>query len=164
MKRLLLLPIAAFSLLIPALSQKSADPFVGRWDMTVSGQNGSYPGWLEVVDTDGHSQVRVQPRSGSVRPLKDVKLEGSRLVLALSPASGNRPAMSWELTANGDSLSGQLKHGDQVAGQVSGVRAPALKRTAPSAWTKAEPIFNGKDLSGWEPDRPDNNHWVAKDG
>ena len=130
--------------------------------MTVSAPNGSYPGWLEVSDADGHPQVRVQPRSGSVRPVKDVKLEGSRLILALSPASGNGPSMSWELTANGDKLSGQLRHGDEVAGQVSGVRAPALKRKAPRAWTKAEPIFNGKDLSGWEPDRPDNNHWVAK--
>jgi hypothetical protein len=164
MKRLLLLPVAALSLLIPALSQKSSDPFVGRWDMTVSAQNGSYPGWMEVVDTDGHPQVRVQPRSGSVRPVKDARFEGSRLVLALSPASGNRPTMSWELTASGDSISGQLKHGDEVAGQVTGVRAPALKREAPSAWSKPEPLFNGKDLSGWEPDRPDNNHWVAKDG
>jgi hypothetical protein len=55
--------------------------------------------------------------------------------------------------------------------QLSGVRAPALKRAAPKAWTDPEPLFNGKDLTGWEPvnNTPEIrvsgvNHWVAKDG
>ena len=48
---------------------------------------------------------------------------------------------------------------------LTGVRAPLLKRKPPKAWTAAEPIFNGKDLTGWEPiDPAAANHWVAKDG
>ena len=34
----------------------------------------------------------------------------------------------------------------------------------PKKWTRPEPLFNGKDLTGWEPDNPAINHWVAKDG
>jgi hypothetical protein len=34
----------------------------------------------------------------------------------------------------------------------------------PKEWTKAEVIFNGKDLTGWAPDKPSRNHWVAKEG
>jgi hypothetical protein len=62
-----------------------------------------------------------------------------------------------------DKLTGAQKRGDATA-QIAGVRAPALKRSEPKAWTSPEPLFNGKDLTGWEPDKPDINHWVAKDG
>jgi hypothetical protein len=164
MKRFLLLPCIALTALIPALSQKGAGPFEGRWDITVSTPNGSYPGWMEVAERDGQLQVRVQPRAGSVRPVKDAKIEGSRLVVPLTTASAKGPAMSWELTAAGGRLSGELKRGGETAGQVAGVRAPELKRSAPKSWSNPEPLFNGKDLTGWEPDKPANNHWVAKDG
>ena len=48
---------------------------------------------------------------------------------------------------------------------LTGVRAPELKRGAPKAWTNPAPLFNGKDLEGWEPigDRA-NSHWVVEDG
>lgn len=164
MRRFLVLPLIGFAALIPALSQTGAGPFEGRWDITVSTSNGSYPGWMEVAERDDQLQVRVQPRAGSVRPVKDAKIEGSRLIVPLTTASQKGPAMSWELTAASGRLSGELKRGGEVAGQVAAVRAPELKRAAPIFWSNPEPIFNGKDLTGWEPDRPANNHWVAKDG
>jgi hypothetical protein len=35
----------------------------------------------------------------------------------------------------------------------------------PKAWNAPEALFNGKDLTGWEPvNNPANSHWVAKDG
>ena len=37
---------------------------------------------------------------------------------------------------------------------LTGVRAPDLKRSEPKAWSEPEPLFNGKDLSGWEPRQP----------
>jgi hypothetical protein len=45
-----------------------------------------------------------------------------------------------------------------------GVRAPALDRKAPAAWGDPEPLFNGKDLTGWMPDEPGRNQWKAIDG
>jgi hypothetical protein len=48
---------------------------------------------------------------------------------------------------------------------LEGVRAPELNRKAPAAWTNPQPLFNGKDLAGWEPiGDPANNHWVVVDG
>lgn len=73
MRRFLVLPLIGFAALIPALSQTGAGPFEGRWDITVSTSNGSYPGWMEVAERDDQLQVRVQPRAGSVRPVKDAK-------------------------------------------------------------------------------------------
>ena len=34
----------------------------------------------------------------------------------------------------------------------------------PKAWRDPEPLFNGNDLTGWEPSDPANNHWVAQEG
>jgi len=142
----------------------AANPFAGRWDMTVTTPNSTYPGWMELVEKDGKPQVRVQPRAGSVHPVSGVRMEGSHLILVVSPAEGNRPESTWDLTASGDHLTGTVKRGDTVAGQLAGVRAPALHRPEPKAWTNPEPLFDGQDLTGWEPDNPANNHWVARDG
>jgi hypothetical protein len=153
-----LLSLAA-ALIVPASAQKSANPFVGRWDMTVTTPKATYPSWMEVVDKEGSPQVRVQPRGGSVHPVTAAKIEGARLILTVSPQA------TWELTAAGDRLTGTQKRGDTEAGQLTGIRAPALKRSPPKAWTTPEPLFNGKDLSGWEPTDPAAaNHWVARDG
>ncbi len=59
---------------------------------------------------------------------------------------------------------GSLKRGVMVNGQIEGVRAPELKRKEPKGWTTPEPIFNGKDLTGWEPDNLSKIHWVVQDG
>lgn len=140
-----------------------ANPFAGRWDITITTANGSYPDWMELIEKNGKPEVRVQPRGGSVHPVAGVKEEGSRLILIVSAANAKRPEVTWELNVNGDQLSGTQKSGTSVA-QIKGVRAPELKRPAPKAWTNPEPIFNGKDLTGWEPDNPANNHWIAQDG
>jgi hypothetical protein len=147
----------------PALSQTQANPFTGRWDITVTTANVTYPDWMEFVEKDGKFEVRIQPRVGSVRPATDVKLENSHLTLTLSPASGSRPAVTWDLRVKDGQLAGTQKREDAVS-QLAGVRAPELKRTFPKVWTKPEPLFNGKDLTGWEPSDLANNHWVARDG
>jgi hypothetical protein len=152
-------------LLIPALSMKESSPFAGRWDITVTPQNGgAYPDWMEAVDQNGTLHVRVQPRSGSVHGINEVKVDGAKLVLTVAaPAKG--AATTWELEVKGDKLTGVQKHGDAVTAQLAGVRAPELKHKEPKAWTTPEPLFNGKDLTGWEPFPAGAvNHWVAQDG
>jgi hypothetical protein len=156
--------VVAAATLLPALAQKGGNPFAGRWDITITAGNATYPDWMEFVDKSPTPEVRIQPRGGSVRPVKDFRMEGSNLILTMAPTAGNRPAMVWELSVSGDQLTGAQKRGDNVLARIAGVRAPVLNRKPPKAWTKPEPIFNGKDLTGWEPDHPANNHWVAQDG
>jgi hypothetical protein len=143
--------------LLAAVASAASNPFAGRWDITVKAANATYPGWIEVVDGAAGLQVRYQPRGGSVRPLKDSRIEDSHLILSIAPGT-------WNFTAAGDSLSGVVKNGTRETAQLTGVRAPALDRKAPKSWTKPESLFNGKDLTGWEPTDPKSNHWVAKDG
>ncbi|MDR3701765.1 MAG: DUF1080 domain-containing protein [Candidatus Sulfopaludibacter sp.] len=152
-------------LLIPALSMKEGSPFAGRWDITVTPQNGgAYPDWMEAVDSNGTLHVRVQPRSGSVHGVNEIKIEGAKLILTIV-APAKDPATTWELEVKGNKLTGVQKHGDTVNAQLTGVRAPELKRSAPKAWSDPDPLFNGKDLTGWEPFPAGAvNHWVAQDG
>jgi hypothetical protein len=137
----------------------AGNPFAGRWDLTLTPANGqtSWPQWMELVDNGGTPEVRVQPRGGGVFPVKDVKTEGSHLTLGISKT------VTWELDVAGDRITGTQK--GTAAAQIAGVRAPVLKRPMPKAWTNPEPIFNGKDLTGWEPTDPKaTNNWVAEDG
>src|SRR2546425_862478 len=144
--------------------QAATNPFSGRWDINVTKPDATYPDWMEFAEKDSKPEVRIQPRSGSVRPASGVKVDGSHLTLTLFPATATQPEMTWELTVNGDQLTGTEKHGATVTGQLSGVRAPTLKRALPKAWRDQEPLFNGNDLTGWEPSDPANNHWVAQEG
>jgi hypothetical protein len=113
---------------------------------------------MELMDTGGTLQVRVQPRGGAVHQAEAI-IEGTSLVVSV-----NRDT-TWQLQAEGDKISGVEKRGDKEAAKLSGVRAPSLNRPMPKAWTKPVPLFNGKDLSGWEPlGKPENSHWVVRDG
>ena len=139
----------------------AASPFAGRWDITIKSANETYPDWLEVIESGGTLQARVQPKDGSVHPVKSVSVDGSHLLVAF--AWGSR-TMNWDLTASGNSLTGSQKSSRGETAEVSGVRAPALKRDVPKAWTNPEPLFNGKDLTGWEPMAPGTSHWEAQSG
>jgi 3-keto-disaccharide hydrolase len=161
MTRLSLALLLALSATI-GFAQKT--PFAGRWDFVVTTKDASYPDWLEVAEKDGAWAARMQPRTGSVHPVKIVKLDGDHLTLLISAANTKRPDTTWELTAASGKLSGIEKHGDDATAKLAGVRAPELKRDMPKAWTTAEPLFNGKDLTGWKPDDPAKNHWEAQDG
>jgi hypothetical protein len=167
---------------IPALSQSGKSPLLGRWDLTISSPESTYPSWLEVTEKDGNLQGRAQPREGGVVPATVAPMGGSRFLVTVSneapfrPPAADRPAprpepeVTWELEAKGGKLSGIQKRGDRAQGQVTGVQAPLLKRAAPPAWTSPEPLFNGKDLTGWttinntQGRNAEVNRWVVKDG
>ena len=140
-------------------------PFAGRWDLTLQPQAGTpYPQWLEVVEKDGALTGQFQPRGGAARPLIAAKTEGGHLILTLAEATARNPVTTWDLTTADDKLTGVEKQGDAAGPKVSGVRAPALKRPMPKAWTAPKAIFNGKDLAGWEPLGTAPNKWIARDG
>jgi Domain of Unknown Function (DUF1080) len=163
MKRLCFL----FALVLPAFAQ-GGNGFVGRWDLTLTSSRGSWPQWMEIVEKDGKLEGRIQPRGGSVRPIVAAKMEGGHLLITVQ-AAGRGPEISWDLTANStkmaEMINGVQKQGENADTKIAGVRAPKLDRPMPKAWTAPEPLFNGKDLTGWEPvTNPANSKWVVKDG
>ena len=154
--------MVAAALLMPALAQNS--PFTGRWDFTIATPTGTRACWLGIGDKGGNLEVWYQPGGGNVYQVKTFHVDGSHLTITLSAATASRPATTWELDASRGKLTGMQKSGD-VATELTGVRAPELKRSAPKAWTDPEPLFNGKDLTGWEPiGNPAASHWKVEDG
>jgi hypothetical protein len=95
-------------------------------------------------------------RSGSVHPVRDARVQGSHLMFVDPQSSGDG---RWDLSITDRKLAGRSPDGE-----VSGLPAPPLNRKAPAAWAAPQPLFNGRDLSGWQPDQPANNHWLAQDG
>jgi len=152
--------VAAIALAVP---QSTTKRFIGRWDITVTAGNDTYPDWLEVVPTDGEILARVQPRSGSVHHVDVLGLDNGHLKLAISPATKKSAGVTWDVTVEGDKLTGVENRGSSTA-VLSGVRAPDLQREAPAQWSTPEPIFNGRDLTGWEPMGAAKSNWTVEDG
>ncbi len=155
MKTLLLLALPLFA---AAQDMKSV---LGRWDMTVTPTSGApYPQWMELTSGGGNIEGRVQPRGGAWRPITGASLESGKLTVKISPT------VSWEFSSlSPDRITGIEKRNSGDGPTLVGVRAPKLDRPMPKQWTKPVALFNGKDLTGWEPiGNVANNKWIARDG
>jgi hypothetical protein len=157
--------VCLLALAAPAFAQSSAKPFLGRWNFNVASPGGNRANWLGIQEKNGNVEVWYQPTGGNVYQLKEVKVEGSRMILTLNPAANNRPALTWELEAAGkNELKATQRRGDSTM-TLTGQRAPELQRAEPKRWSAPQPLFNGKDLEGWEPvGNPANSRWAVKDG
>lgn len=144
-----------------------AQPLDGRWDLTIKTSTETYPSWLEVAEGN---TVRVVGQVASVHPGTDVKVSGAHLSFTTSEWFGKQMKVAWDVTAAGGKLSGTQKREDGTVGKLSGEPAPALTRAAPAKWSKPEPLFDGKDLTGWaplvtgEPGKSPANNWKAVNG
>jgi hypothetical protein len=164
MKNLLISVLAiAFASTITAQDSKE---FLGRWDMTVTPATGKpYPQWIELTDEGGKIEGRIQPRGGAWRPIVSAHMNSDKLIVVVEN-TGSSPETSWELTStSAGKLTGIEKHGDADGPMLAGAKAPLLDRPMPTKWTKPVPLFDGKDLKGWEPiGNVENNKWVARNG
>ncbi len=148
---------------VSAFSQKG-NPLVGRWDFNLPGPGTLKSNWVGVTEKSSAFEVWFQPTGGHVEIRPDAKVVGSHLSFTIAAANDKGPATTWDLDAVDGKLTGVQKQGDKVIPLV-GTRAPELKRAAPKAWSTPESLFNGKDLTGWEPmGDPTKSKWVVKEG
>jgi len=152
--------------LVSAARAQDAKTFLGRWDMTVTPSAGDpYPQWMELTENGGKIEGRVQPRGGAWRPIAGAHVEAGKLIVDVGGGRGGAEIL-WELSPAGAGELAGVEHVGETAGPaLAGVKAPSLDRPMPKKWTKPRPLFNGKDLTGWEPiGAVANNKWVARDG
>ena len=153
-------------LLLHASACLAASPFTGRWDLTINADGYTYPSWMEVSDA---GSVRIVGRVATVHPVQDMKLEGNHITFSSMEYFGKQIKMTWEITEEGGKLTGTQTRDTGVVGKLTGERAPLLDRKMPASWSKPEPLFNGKDLTGWTPliteqGKPPENHYKAING
>ncbi len=142
------------------LSAGAPSPFFGRWDLTIMTSKGEYPSWLEFAEVRGTPDIRIVGRTGSVHPVHNAKVEGTRLTFQDGPSAKDGPSPGvWQIVAKDRRLTGQAPDGP-----LTGVPAPSLKVRAPRAWSSPERLFNGSDLTGWTTDNSAANHWMAENG
>jgi hypothetical protein len=127
-------------------------PIIGRWDLTIQRPNGTAnSGWLEVRHSGTKTLVgSFVGLSGSARPVSEVVVTGSELRFSIPPqwerADGN---VTVTARLENDRLNGSMAIGSAAPMPFTGVRAPALRRASPPQWSAPEPLFNGRDLTGW---------------
>src|SRR5690242_9978602 len=86
-----------------------AQPFTGRWDLTVTTPKDTYPSWIEFRSA---GDVRVVGRVASVHPVTDLKTEGSHMSFATSEWFGKPINVTWDLTIAGSKITGTQKRAD----------------------------------------------------
>ena len=142
----------------------AASPFVGRWNFNLTTPGGNRASWLGIQEKSGALEVWFQPTGGNVYRLEEFATKAGHLTLTLGSATDKAPRTVWDLEASADKLTGTSRRGD-TSQALTGLRAPALNRPMPKAWTAPEPLFNGRDLSGWQGmGKAADNHWAVKDG
>jgi hypothetical protein len=169
----------AFSAAIGAAAAAD-NPFIGEWALTIPGGSA---GWLGVVERDGHLEGSLMWGSGSVLPVNSVKLDDGKLVVTREftverkDAAGKKTKATLTETITATLQADELKltstkphdNGEgEVSAEFRGHRQPAMP-PAPDLthlkFGKAEPLFNGKDLTGWRLTDPNAvNGWSVQDG
>jgi len=148
-----------------APSTPSFEPYLGRWDLTLKAPDREYPSWLELRLEGGQLKADLVSRWGNARPLPKVEISNGRLTFVSPKEEEERPDdMVFEGTLVGNKLSGTANGPNGVTWQWTGQRAPALKRTSTPKWGMPIPLFNGKDLTGWNMSGAGTTAWKVQDG
>jgi len=137
----------------------------GRWDIRVRAGAKEFPSWLEVRLSGLRTLVgRFVGGGGSARPISRVNYSNGKLSFSIPPQwEKENKDLYVEGSLQGDRLEGTMIAPDGKKYSWTGVRAPALRRTAEPVWGDPVVLFNGKDLSGWHA-LGSVNQWKAEDG
>ena len=175
-----ILIFAALAAIIPAWC--ADQDYNGRWDITVSTKPRPRAWWLELNGVGGSnaSGKFVSAYAGDMNTITTIKVENGELVFTIvpphregNPARPPRPEYMHPSIFHAHLVSGKLEGTFQREGQTdaplnwTGVRAPEINEHDDGTWKEGKPIalFNGKDLSGWEPLVPNvEMKWTVKDG
>ena len=147
-------------------SANSAKAFLGRWDLTLKAPDREYPSWLELSEENSELKAQMVGRWGNARPLPKVEIANGKLTF-VSPKQEeeSKEDLVFEGKLVGNNLVGTLNGPDGKMWSWTGRRAPSLKRAGTPTWGKPVELFNGKDLTGWHPDKPNANaQWKVENG
>jgi hypothetical protein len=161
--------VAATSLLTSSLTGQEPyrPPVIGSWDLTLMASDARrLPSWLEVQVSGNRVLVgRYVAVVGSARPIARMDFSHDTLRFSIPPQwESGTDDLRFEAALAGDSLSGSVLMPDGTRLSLTGVRAPALRRSAAPQWGRPVTLFNGRDLSGWHPIGGQDNEWKVVGG
>ena len=143
----------------------SADPFLGRWDLTLKAPDREYPSWLEIRQEEGQLKGQMVGRGGNARALPKIELsDGVLTFVSPKEEEDRKDDMVFQGRLVGDSLSGTTTGPDGTPWQWVGERAPALEAIEAPKWGKPVALFDGKSLTGWMMSKPGPPAWTVRKG
>ena len=155
----------ALASLVAAVSAQQ-NPFLGRWNLTGTGENSSNVYWLEIKEEGGQLTGMFLNRGGHPLKLGSVKVENGELIFQTAPpARGTAPEFHARL--QGEKLAGSVKTGERTI-EFVGVRPPKwgpANANAAHKFGKPVELFDGKSMDAWDvarKDRPIN--WSVVEG
>jgi hypothetical protein len=170
--------ILALSMGCMLVASESANPYIGRWALTIPGGGA---GWLGVEQKDGELTASILWGGGSVVPVSRAKMDGDTLRLERDHKIRRRDDRSKvdEITetiiakVSGDELSltqimPRRDGKEENRSEFTGKRIPPLPPKPDLSKVKyGKPIklFNGENLNGWKLTNPRQvNGWLVEDG
>jgi 3-keto-disaccharide hydrolase len=147
-----------------AIAQQN--PYLGRWNITGTGENSNYVYWLEVKDEGGKLSGMLLNRGGHPLPLPVIKVENGELIFQTEPGRSG-PGPEFHMRAQGDKLMGSVKLADRTV-ELAGARPPKWGKydaNAPHKFGAPVALFDGKSMDAWDvqnKNRPMN--WTIEDG
>ena len=157
----------AYSGIVPsATPAQDVEAFLGRWDLTLKAPDREYPSWLELRQENGQLKAIFVSRWGNARPLPVAEVTNGRLKFVSPKEEEERKHdMVFVGMLSGEHLTGTTTGPDGTPWTWTGVRAPSLKRSGTPKWGKPIPLFNGKDLTGWRPEKENTpTVWKLENG
>ncbi len=175
----LCLSLALAGSLCTALAAADAQPFLGRWALTLPGGGA---GWLGVSERNSQLEAEILWGGGSVVPVTTAKVSGGELVLTRlrivdgKDAAGKPTKVNLTEIITAHAAGPELKlttsqptlEGRTNTASFTGKLIPPVPPAPDLSKVKfGEPIslFNGHDLSGWKLTQPNAvNGWSVQDG
>ena len=114
--------VLLLNVLLPAAAPQNQG-FLGRWNLTGTGQDSDRVYWLEVTETGGKLSGMFLNRGGSPVPLASIAVNGGELVFQVAPGSNKQPGPEFQAKLDGAKLVGTTKAADRTVNFV-GVRPP----------------------------------------
>ena len=142
--KLFILPALLLFLNASVKAQQDTAALIGRWDMTITTDNGKQsPSWFEVYRSGVRTLVGEFVGSGGrARPGICFSFYWWQAqLLSASPMGKRSNDLSIEGAFTGDSLTGTITYPDGKQNNWTAVHAPDLKRTGEPAWGQPQKAF-----------------------
>ena len=162
----LLAAAVVVNVLLPAAAVQNQG-FLGRWNLTGTGQDANRVYWLEVSEKGGQLSGMFLNRGGNPVALASVTVQGGELVFQLAPGTDKQPGAEFRAKLDGGKLVGTTKAADRTINFV-GVRPPKWppsNANAKHAYGTPVELFDGKSDAAFDK-QPSNypDTWTVEDG
>lgn len=162
-------PFAGASSAAQGAASSSSQPFLGRWDMTITTPTGQVPSWLYLYEDGGALKAMMTGRWGNARLLPQVSISNGTLSFVDPKEEENSKSdLIFHATLKHGRLAGSAKGPDGVPWSWTAARAPSLARSGTPRWGAPVSLFSGKNLDGWREFQSGSfsqpSHWKVVDG